>query len=41
MAGLLKEMGRLAEARAEAEKVLKLDPAHQPARRLLAGDESR
>jgi tetratricopeptide (TPR) repeat protein len=35
MAGLLKEMGRSAEARAEAEKALKLDPRHEGARRLL------
>jgi tetratricopeptide (TPR) repeat protein len=32
---LLKEMGRAAEARAEAEKALKLDPANEQARRLL------
>lgn len=41
MAGLLKEMGRLTEARAEALRVLKLEPDHEPARRLLAGDEKR
>jgi tetratricopeptide (TPR) repeat protein len=41
MAGLLKEMGRLSEARAEAERVLKRDPAHEPARRVLAGDDKR
>jgi tetratricopeptide (TPR) repeat protein len=35
MAELLKEMGRLGEAKAEAEKVLKLDPKHEGARRVL------
>ncbi|HEX6738394.1 MAG TPA: tetratricopeptide repeat protein, partial [Vicinamibacteria bacterium] len=35
MAELLQEMGRPAEARAEAEKVLKLDPKHEVARRVL------
>jgi len=35
LAELLKDMGRLKEARAEAEKVLKLDPRHEGARRLL------
>ena len=37
MAELLKEMGRVSEARAEAEKVLKADPRHEAARRLLEG----
>jgi tetratricopeptide (TPR) repeat protein len=35
MAELLKEMGRPAEAKAEAEKVLKADPRHEGARRVL------
>jgi tetratricopeptide (TPR) repeat protein len=38
MAELLKEMGRPAEARAEAEKALRLDPRHEGARRLLNGE---
>ena len=38
MAELLKEMGRPAEARAEAERALKLDPRHEGARRLLGAD---
>jgi tetratricopeptide (TPR) repeat protein len=38
MAELLKEMGRPGEARAEAEKALKLDPRHEGARRLLGAD---
>ena len=35
LAGLLREMGRGAEARAEAEKVLKADPASAAARTFL------
>jgi tetratricopeptide (TPR) repeat protein len=35
LASLLKDLGRDAEARDEAEKVLKIDPANAAARRLL------
>ena len=37
LASLLKELGRDAEARDEAEKVLKLDPGNAAARRLIEG----
>ena len=36
---LLREMGRGPEARVEAEKALKLDPANEQARRLLESPE--
>jgi Flp pilus assembly protein TadD len=35
LAAVLKEAGRGAEARAEAERVLKADPANETARRVL------
>jgi tetratricopeptide (TPR) repeat protein len=37
LAGLLKEMGRESEARAEARRVLETDPASEAARKLAAG----
>jgi len=37
LAGLLKEMGRDAEAQAEARRVLETDPTSEAARKLLAG----
>jgi tetratricopeptide (TPR) repeat protein len=37
LAALLKEMGRESEARAEAEKVLKLDPGNEVARKIMEG----
>lgn len=40
LALLLRQMGRLPEARAEAEKALKIDPANEQARRLLDGPGS-
>jgi hypothetical protein len=40
MAVLLKELGRLAEARREAEKVLNLDPDNSIAKKVLEGTPS-
>jgi hypothetical protein len=37
MAQLLLEMGRRPEARLEAEKVLKLDPGNETARKVIEG----
>jgi tetratricopeptide (TPR) repeat protein len=37
LAALLKEMGRGAEAKAEAEKVLKLDPDNETAKKVISG----
>jgi hypothetical protein len=37
LAVLLKEMGRADEARAEAEKVLKLDPGNETAKKVISG----
>jgi tetratricopeptide (TPR) repeat protein len=39
LALLLRQMGRVEEARREAEKALKSDPANEQARRLLDGAE--
>ena len=36
LAQMLQDMGRAAEARAEAQRVLEVDPANEPARRLLS-----